>query len=945
MWDADDRVNGTIPWPEPMDADEYGFVFKSGSMVFRRTQMFNNRKKWKYTGVIHEYAECMEARLPYRMIEGDYSFSANSLGARALDPRKYEKDAEVLEKAYYEALENKDPIHCRYAFYCANSYRNTSNKAKTEEFYKKTLRLEGWLQEKYMSCLELFSIYEAQDKAAEGIPFLLQSTKYDKTRVECVYRLIKHYCLADMFDVAINHYGLVKDWYENQYIKDDMSSRLFARLSEHDFYMPYYLIIAAERVRNYALGYKMYQIVWQRKYTDVGEWWIHNLIHNMQFFVEHADPRDLASFQSWVLAIRSTSTKLSNKHESTLKEMEQALTSMDQITDEPTLTINPWNPINNEWTFYESYDSCLNDIRCEGPKPLQELINIATKQPNCVAFNTLGWLKYNVTYPLRKVLNSPHGVFVRRGYTIEKCIPTTVSKFLIPVTQNKRALVVELRNYHFECLGVALHHLYKNHSSVDTYFPSANGSEWLPAMQSLFPNLQSLPQLKEGYYDTLFFLTSHDHEEFATFLQQTPIQFGHIEGITHMKSMEIRDPSFKNYGLTSLLPYPVLSFPTLKLPSYSNTYETDIPLFTVGTEAEMDLASLDIELMKLNTKLLFLTKHALKKSYTNIVPKVNESDSNLFRCLMYKRAILWTPPKSSYTTHKISGLLHSAASFQTPLVLRSDVASHYPQCENLIPIDTLHHLKKALQHKRKVSLRYYNQESNFGDQLSPFITESLMNKDKFELVHNDEHCKTSLISIGSFLQKATDNTFVFGSGIRTDPPIEPGHDYTQLNVSAVRGPLTKSVLEGKGIRCPSVFGDPALLLPRFYTPAHRKDLSEKIALIPHFTQYESYKTVEYPFHLINPGADWRSVINELCSCKAVVSSSLHGLICADAYRIPNVWLTEIAIAEADFKFRDYFASQGRPIASISTLTAFKDEVLYKSGNTIDLDTLVTSFPF
>lgn len=427
MWDADDRVHGTIPWPSPMDADEYGFVFKSGSMVFRRTQMFNNRKKWKYTGVIHEYAECMEARLPYRMIEGDYSFSANSLGARALDPRKYEKDAEVLEKAYVEALEAKDPIHARYAFYCANSYRNTSNKAKTEEFYKKVLTLEGWLQEKYMSCLELFTLYEAQDKVTDGLPFLLQSTKYDRTRVECVYRLIKHYCLADMFDVAINYYGLVKDWYETRYCSDNMSSRLFARLSDHDFYMPYYLIIAGERVRNYALGYKMYEIIWRRKFVDVGEWWMHNLIHNMQFFVERAAPNaaSLASYEAWVAAIRGSGVKLLPKHETILTAMKDALSATAETKEVATVQ-EQWG--DSGWVFYPQQDSVLGDIRPIGAKPVAELLAEAEREPLCVAINTLGWMKASVTYPLRKCLSGNHGLFVKKGFpfvhTVEE--PTLV---------------------------------------------------------------------------------------------------------------------------------------------------------------------------------------------------------------------------------------------------------------------------------------------------------------------------------------------------------------------------------------------------------------------------------------------------------------------------------------------------------------------------------------
>jgi hypothetical protein len=212
--------------------------------------------------------------------------------------------------------------------------------------------------------------------------------------------------------LAINYYGLVKDWYENRYTKDDMSSRLFARLSEHDFYMPYYLIIAAERVRNYALGYKMYEIMWRRKFTDVGEWWMHNLIHNMQFFVEHADPTDLSDFDEWVSAVKATSIKLLPKHQEILIKMRKALTEGEA---KPAVIEPPaWEESN--WVFHPQHDSVLGDIRSIGTKPFNELLAEAEKEPLCVAINTLGWIKASVTYPLRKCLSGSHGIFIKKGF-------------------------------------------------------------------------------------------------------------------------------------------------------------------------------------------------------------------------------------------------------------------------------------------------------------------------------------------------------------------------------------------------------------------------------------------------------------------------------------------------------------------------------------------------
>jgi pyruvyltransferase len=50
------------------------------------------------------------------------------------------------------------------------------------------------------------------------------------------------------------------------------------------------------------------------------------------------------------------------------------------------------------------------------------------------------------------------------------------------------------------------------------------------------------------------------------------------------------------------------------------------------------------------------------------------------------------------------------------------------------------------------------------------------------------------------------------------------------------------------------------------------------------------------------------------SCERIVSSSLHGLVIADAYGIPNAWLNSDGGAGGsrpgggEFKFYDYFAS-------------------------------------
>jgi len=419
MWDADDRVHGTLVFPTPMDADEYGFRFQSGTMCFRRTQLFNNRKRWKYTGVLHEYAECLDPRQPYRMIEGDYYFAANSLGARALDPDKYAKDAAVLEAACAKAEAAKDPIAARYAFYCANSYRNTPHRDKTIEFYKKVLTLGGWHQEQYMACLELWGQHELLGAPEKGVEFLMESTKYDRTRVECVYRLVKYYGCKELYEPAIACYSMIQEWYETRFLSagglsDDLSSRLFAKTDEYDFYLPYYMIIIAEKTKRYALGAKMYEIVWKRNYHGAGEWWMKNLLHNLQFFTEALKGRgDLRpAFDAWSSTLMARpDLGLSDARHAVLSSTRDALSAAAAApTERPT-----WKPTADEWIFCEGFDSLFGDIRSEGRLAIPDLMAVATSNRSCVAFNTHGWLKASVAVPLRKCLTNGDGVYVRKS--------------------------------------------------------------------------------------------------------------------------------------------------------------------------------------------------------------------------------------------------------------------------------------------------------------------------------------------------------------------------------------------------------------------------------------------------------------------------------------------------------------------------------------------------
>jgi len=261
--------------------------------------------------------------------------------------------------------------------------------------------------------------------------------------------------------------------------------------------------------------------------------------------------------------------------------------------------------------------------------------------------------------------------------------------------------------------------------------------------------------------------------------------------------------------------------------------------------------------------------------------------------------------------------------------------------------------KSAIKNKEffknnKMNLIFYkhNEEfGNFGDELSKVVLKHLLNKYSINmsLTFNAKEQSCNICLIGSYIQVANNeykNVNIIGSGIRTE------HDVLKKNnmkIYSVRGPLTKLYLEKYGYSCPEVFGDPALLLPTFYTPSKVGVCTGKIGIIGHISNFKKYLKTPKNFILIYPTWKWTKVIDYIYSCDLILSSSLHGLILADAYKIPNIWLDEFPLDEGHFKFKDYFASQNRKIHSINSINDFNTLIPYSEGNKINLNNVERAF--
>lgn len=198
--------------------------------------------------------------------------------------------------------------------------------------------------------------------------------------------------------------------------------------------------------------------------------------------------------------------------------------------------------------------------------------------------------------------------------------------------------------------------------------------------------------------------------------------------------------------------------------------------------------------------------------------------------------------------------------------------------------------------------------NNWGDLLNKTLLEKISRKKVVWINHGNSLEK--YICIGSILQRADAGSIIWGAGFLSNSRKLPT---TPRKICAVRGKLTRNIILGQGIDCPEVYGDPALLYPKYYKPDIKKRY--KLGIIPHYVDatnewFKSNVSAEVLKIDILSGID--KVVDQLLSCDNIASSSLHGIIAADAYGIPSKWLEfSDKVLGGGFKFHDYYSSVNR----------------------------------
>lgn len=201
-------------------------------------------------------------------------------------------------------------------------------------------------------------------------------------------------------------------------------------------------------------------------------------------------------------------------------------------------------------------------------------------------------------------------------------------------------------------------------------------------------------------------------------------------------------------------------------------------------------------------------------------------------------------------------------------------------------------------------------KENYGDLLGKYLVEKISNKKviwvKPSVFSIFNFFKPIYVTAGSILAHINRNCIVWGSGIISiDQPIN------NAKFIAVRGPQTRNYLLKLGYDVPEVFGDPGILLPKYYLPEIKTEY--KFGIVPHYNDFKLVKDI------FSENADIlvidlmtnniESTTDQLLKCERIISSSLHGIIIGHAYKIPAIWQRFSDVPFGDnIKFQDYFES-------------------------------------
>jgi len=254
------------------------------------------------------------------------------------------------------------------------------------------------------------------------------------------------------------------------------------------------------------------------------------------------------------------------------------------------------------------------------------------------------------------------------------------------------------------------------------------------------------------------------------------------------------------------------------------------------------------------------------------------------------------------------------------------------------------------RNSRSIELRYFIRIPNVGDRINPNIIGAITGREcNFARSKNAPH----LLAIGSLMAGANPFSRVWGTGVM-HPDFGIGEPKAE-NIYALRGKLTYAAVKQSGIGLQDIpLGDPAYLSPQLLGFQRMANPAFKLGVVSHYVDRQNPlitallnddEVVDLNVHE-SPDI----FLSKMAKCSAVISTSLHGLIFAEALKIPNLWVkVSDKIGGGEFRFKDWFSINKNPQKLVHILSQ-QDTVAELCARSvlhqccIDSEALLSAFP-
>jgi len=201
-----------------------------------------------------------------------------------------------------------------------------------------------------------------------------------------------------------------------------------------------------------------------------------------------------------------------------------------------------------------------------------------------------------------------------------------------------------------------------------------------------------------------------------------------------------------------------------------------------------------------------------------------------------------------------------------------------------------------------VRLFWWNTVPNLGDVLTRLLLEHYGHE-----VEWASPAEAEFVGTGSVLEHF-DRSAVTLWGTGRAGRTAPLTDLSGARVLALRGIHTLALVRGSTV---DVLGDPGLLVTDIVPPPDKRYGTEQVvAIVPHWQDRDRARATYPSCEFVDVMGDPVQAITQIAHADRVVSSSLHGLVLADAYGLPRMWDWFDGVQGHGFKFGDYFSVMG-----------------------------------